>query len=118
MKITQKQYKFFRQECEKNLERLGLKGWKVYYQLKPLKNCFGSAQWDYPGAVATITCATDFPKPFDNLEQQIKETALHECLEIFLGSVSYMAERRDYVQADFDKEIHSIIRTLEKLLKS
>jgi hypothetical protein len=116
MKLTQKHYKLFRLECEKRLEQLGLKSWKVYYQFKPLKNVFGEAFWDYAGMVATINLNTNFVKPFDNLEQQIKETALHECLEIFLGGISYMAGRRDYIQSDFDKEIHSVIRTLEKLL--
>ena len=95
---------------------LGLKGWKVYYQFKKLDNSFGNTQWSCSGRVATITLSTDFPKPFDNLNNQIKETALHECLEMFLGGISTMAGRRDYIQDDFDAEIHSVIRTLEKLL--
>jgi hypothetical protein len=116
MTLKHKHYLLFRKECEKQLERLGLKAWKVYYQFKKLDNFFGSAQWDYSGKVATITLSSDFPKPFDNLEQQIKETALHECLEIFLGGISRMAGRRDYIQEDFDSEVHGVIRTLEKLL--
>lgn len=116
MKLTKKHYQLFRAECEKNLELLGLKSWKIYYQFKKLDNCFGNAQWSYSGKVATITLSNDFPKPFDNLNKQIKETALHECLEIFLGNISTMAGRRDYVQDDFDAEIHGVIRTLEKLL--
>lgn len=116
MKLTNKHYAYFRKECEKQLQQLGLKSWKVYYQFKPLDNCFGNAMWDYAGKVATITLSTEFPKPFDNLIRQIKETALHEVLEIFLGSVSHMAGRRDFIQSDFDAEIHAVIRTLEKIL--
>lgn len=117
MKLSYKHFQIFKAECSKQLDRLGLKGWKIYYQFKKLDNIFGNAQWDYSGKVATITLATDFPKPFDNLYQQIKETALHECLEVFLGGISHMAGRRDYIQEDFDAEIHSVIRTLEKLLR-
>lgn len=118
MKLSQKHFKLFRAECEKWLEYLGLKGWKIYYQFKPLNDSFGRSEWKYSGMVATITLATDFPKPFDNLEEQIKQTALHECLEIFLASISSLAEDRTWDRAVFDKEIHSVIRTLEKLLTS
>ena len=116
MKLTQKHFQLFRTECEKQLERLGLKSWRIYYQFKKLDDSFGRSEWKYAGRVATITLATEFPKPFDNLEAQIKQTALHECLEILLVSVSSMAEDRTWDRLDFDKEIHSVIRTLEKLL--
>jgi len=116
MNLNQQHFELFKLECQKQLERLGLKSWKVYYEFVFLKDCFGRATWDYSGAVATICCSTYYQEPFDNLEQQIKETALHECLEIFLGRISFMAQRRDYIQQDFEKEIHSVIRTLEKLL--
>lgn len=116
MKLTSEHFELFKQECGKQLDRLGLKSWKVYYQFKPLKDSFGNAQWSYAGRVATITLATDFPKPFDNLENQIKETALHECLEILLATVSSLANERSFCQSEFDKEIHTVIRTLEKLL--
>lgn len=116
MKLTQKHFQLFRTECDKNLDLLGLKSWKVYYQFKPLKDAFGNAQWSYSGRVATITLATDFPKPFDNLEQQIKETALHECLEILLSPLTSLAQDRTFDQVDFNKEVHSIIRTLEKVV--
>ena len=116
MKITQKHFKLFRTECEKQLDRLGLKGWKIYYQFKPLDDSFGRSEWKYAGRVATITLSTDFHKPFDNLEEQIKQTALHECLEILLASVSSLAEDRTWDRLVFDREIHAVIRTLEKLL--
>lgn len=116
MKLSKKHFKLFTQECERNLERLGLKSWKVYYEFKKLDNAFGNANWDYSGRVATITLAVDFPKPFDNLKSQIKETALHECLEIFLSPLTNLATDRTFDRLDFDKEVHSIIRTLEKLV--
>ena len=116
MKLSQEHFDLFKTECEKQLERLGLKSWKVYYQFKPLKDSFGNAQWSYAGRVATITLATDFPKPFDNLENQIKETALHECLEILLAPLTDLAVDRNLCRLEFDKEIHTVIRTLEKIL--
>ena len=116
MKLTPSHLKFFRAECEKNLERLGLQGWKVFYQFKKLDDSFAQTQWHYSGRVATISLATDFPKPYDNLEQQIKETALHECLEILLSPFTDLAMARDFCRSDFDKEVHSVIRVLEKVL--
>ena len=116
MKLTSKHLKFFRAECEKQLERLGLKSWKVYYEFKKLDDAFANTQWKYSGRVATISLADDFPKPFDSFEKQLKETALHECLEILLASISSLAGDRRYDQIEFDKEIHIIIRILEKVL--
>ena len=117
MKLSQEHFKLFRDECEKYLDLFGLKSWRVFYELKRLKDSFGNAQWKYAGRVATITLATDFPKPFDSLEEQIKQTALHECLEILLAPISSMAGDRHFDQIDFEKEIHSVIRTLEKIIK-
>ena len=118
MKLTNKHFQLFRKECERNLEYLGLKNWKVYYQFKPLKDSFGRSQWKYSGMVATITLAMEFPKPFDDLEQQIKETALHECLEILLAPLTSLAQDRTWDSLVFDKEVHTVIRILEKLLTS
>ena len=117
MKLTQEHFILFRSECKRQLDRLGLKSWKVYYQFKKLDNCFGRCQWDFSGRVATITLAMEFPKPFDNLEQQIKETALHECLELLLSPLTDLAITRGFSRDEFDKEMHSIIRTLEKVFE-
>lgn len=116
MTLTQSHFKLFRAECEKQLERLGLKGWKVYYQFKKLDDGFAQAQWHYAGRVATITLATEFPKPYDDLEKQIKETALHEVLEILLCPLNSLAAARVWDREEFDKEAHCVIRTLEKIL--
>lgn len=116
MKLSQKHFKLFRIECEKQLELLGLKRWKIYYQFKKLDDSFARSEWKYSGMVATISLATEFPKPFDNLEEQIKQTALHECLEILLAPLTSLAQDRTWDNLIFDKEIHSVIRTLEKLL--
>jgi hypothetical protein len=116
--LAPKHFELFKAECEKNLKRLGLNSWKVYYQQKNLDNSFGRADWSYEGRVATITLATEFPRPYKNLKQQIKETALHECLEILLSPISDLAGNRSFVQSNIDKEIHCVIRTLEKLLCS
>jgi len=116
MKLSQEHFQLFRAECEKYLERFGLKSWKIYYQFKKLNNYFGNAEWNLEGRVATITLAIGFPKPFDNLEQQIKETALHECLEILLAPLTTLARDRGFCKQDFDQEVHSIIRTLEKVI--
>jgi len=116
MRLTQEHFELFKTECEKQLDRLGLKSWRIFYEFKKLKDSFGNAQWKYAGRVATITLAIDFPKLFNNLEEQIKQTALHECLEILLASISCMAGDRHYDQIEIDREIHSVIRVLEKLL--
>jgi len=62
MKLTQEHYLLFRDECENNLKRLGLKGWKVFYQFKPLEDCFGQADWDYSGMVAAAMMIKDEKK--------------------------------------------------------
>ena len=116
MKLLQEHFNLFKSECEKQLIRFGLHSWQVYFQMKQLNDSFARTQWKYAGRVATITLANDFPKPFESLETQIKQTALHECLELLLASVSSAAEDRTWNRLDFDKEIHGVIRTLEKLL--
>jgi len=114
--LNNKHFSLFKKECNKWIKILGLRNWKVYYQFRGLDDSFGRTEWKYSGMVATISLAKIFPKPFDNLEQQIKETALHECLELLLASISSLAEDRTWDRLVFDKEIHCVIRTLEKLL--
>ena len=116
MKLSMKHFDLFQEECEKYLELLGLKSWKIYYKFEKLDDSFARAEWKYAGRVATLTLANDFPKPFKTIEGQIKESALHECLEILLAPVSSLAEDRSFVRIDFDKEIHAVIRTLEKVI--
>ncbi|MBV6341043.1 hypothetical protein [Candidatus Magnetobacterium casense] len=117
MKLNNKHFQFFKKECKKNIELLGLKGWRVFYEFSTLSDSFGQCQWKYEGRVAKITLCNDFPKPYENIYDEIKRTAMHECLELLLSPISDMAEDRTWSKADFEKEIHSIIRTLEEILR-
>lgn len=46
----------------------------------------------------------------------MQEVALHECLEILLAPLSSLAEDRTWDRLVFGKEVHSIIRILEKIM--
>lgn len=115
MKLTNKHFVFFRKECEKRIAELGLSSWCVKYAFNKLENDYANISWNYKGRIALITLSNEF-ESHDTIENQLCTTALHECLELLLSPLIDLAEDRTWCDAEFEKEKHAIIRTLEKLL--
>lgn len=116
VKITQKDFNFFKKECEKMLEVLSLKSWSVIYELGDLQNAYGQVATLYEGRCATITLAEYFPSTV-NVKEELKTTAIHECLEILTSPLAFLASQRSFDGLEYEKENHVVIRTLENVFK-
>jgi len=120
MKLTQQDFELFQYECEKWLKRLGLQSWKVYFGFADTGDSLATCATNYKGRNSTISLNKN--QKFDkeiiwDKEKNIKANALHECLELLLSPLRALASDRGWDETEYEKEHHSIIRTLENLLE-
>lgn len=109
----------FRAAVEISIDLLQLRSWKIYVQLKELKNADGTLRdnWaeecsDTQGRIASITLN---PARCLDSDLDVCRVAVHECLEVMLSDISCMAASscsRGFVET----ELHRVIRVLEHLL--
>lgn len=116
MKLNKKHFDLFKKECKKYIEKFGLCSWEINYKFKPIEGAYGNCASKYSGRAATITLSSNFYENGKNVNKEIKRIALHECLELLISPLEAHAQARVWDADDFDKEIHIVIRTLEKLL--
>ena len=118
MKLSNKHFNLFKKLCQKNINKLHLNHWKVYFDFKDTKEeHFGYCEWRLDGKSAKIVLnkVWDVDVPI-KIKEQLKQTANHECLELLLAPLTTYARQRDYIKEVYDKESHSVIRILEKLI--
>jgi len=111
-KTTQKDFEYFKDRCNFWQEFFGLINWKIYLDHKKT-DVLASCYTDYCGQVATLTLSTSWNMPVT--KESLNVSAIHEVLEIMLSPLMSMAKSRVWDYEDYEKEHHSIIRTLERL---
>ena len=121
MKLTNKDFGFFKKECKKWVDKLGLGGWDINYGMRDLKDNRAQLTAVYSGNLATITLNSDvdaffFPDGSITKQAEIKSSARHEMLELFLYRLRAMAFDRSIDSGEWDAETHQIIHTLERIL--
>jgi len=114
--LTDKDFEFFRAECEKWIDRLGLKSWRFFYQFRELEDKFGEMRTDHYGRIAVIRLNRfwDLPDYDVDKTKQIKSVALHEVLEVLLSPLRAVSDVP--YEGEYDKETHRIIRHMENYL--
>jgi len=115
MQTTERHFAIFKTEVLKWLDILGLKNWEVsirHHEVDEESRATCEAQ---SGAqMATISLSTDWDiKPNS---ENIKKTAFHEVLELFLEHFDTLARERVILPREIEVARHSIIRTLENVL--
>jgi len=113
--ITKKEFELYKKECEKWLEVFGLQSWNVSIIQKEIdpEEAFGACEWEYENRCASLVLNTKCYLP--NLD--IKETALHECLELLLCPLQDLAQCRNWDHSEWTKERHSVINTVARILQ-
>ena len=92
MKTTAKDFKLFKQECQKWIEYFGLINWRISYFGEQLDVDYAVCSWDIEGRCASITFSkyisedVEFPN--------IKKCAFHEVCELFLADLQSLANTR------------------------
>ena len=117
MKLTNKDFKFFKSECAKWIDKLGLYEWGVLYSFESVTDSAGSTEVGYDGCWAIITLSIDYPND-DMLPKKphIQKVALHECLELLLATLNILGKSRIFDESEFNHERHRIINKLMRLL--
>ena len=116
MKTTDAHFAYFKKECEKWIDRLHLRDWRVDYSHKPLDEGWrASCTTGYAAMRATIALATGYPQRVTR--EALREDALHEALEIMLSTIKAIGRSRYVMEDEFDKEGHAIIHRLMPLLE-
>lgn len=115
-KTTPEHFELFKQEAEKWIDFYGLKDWRFcFYHEEGLENSAASYGYNIQGRIVSIYLEPDWQHQ-EITEEQLKRSAFHEVTHILLARLREMALNRVAFEVDIDEEIHSIIRTLEKVL--
>jgi len=124
-KITKEDYKNFKKDCQYWLREFGLQGWFQSITKDGLDDCYGEVWWDNNKRVLEISL--NVKHEFKNEKEKkefLKRTAVHECLEVLVGSSlerimkewKLMKYKPIEDEIIFEEERHNIIRVLENLL--
>lgn len=116
--LTQEDFEQFVRYCESTLRILNLQNWSVTYNFYKLEDCYGHCIAEQTGRVATIVLSKEWkniPISVDK-DKQLKLTAVHECLELLVSPLDCIAQSRSFDSDEYEKEKHSVIRVLEKII--
>jgi hypothetical protein len=115
MKTTKQHFELFKKECEYWIDKFGLTEYRIEFFLNEKANGSRGLSEDYGHLMAIdIYFPTDLHKETDI--EKIKTAAFHEVCEVLLMRArGMMSEYYNFEIAN--KEIHTIIRRLENLIK-
>lgn len=111
-KTTRKDFRIFKDECQKWINFWGLVNWKVYYEHDYIE-IPACIVYNLDAMIATITLTTMYDNDFYSIHN-IRLNAFHEVCELMLAELMiYANERFDVDKRNLDKACHGIIRRLE-----
>ena len=113
-KTTAKQFKLFKTECRKWIDKLNLNDWEVHFQHIRLDNSVANCNAHYAGKLSTISFALWQNK---NDIKDIKENAKHEALELLQMELGILAQKRTWNEDEYQRANHAVIFRLQKVLK-
>jgi hypothetical protein len=117
MKTSAKQFQFFKQECEKWVDKFELRIWSVHYQHCRLKD-YAMTSTNYTGMVAAIALNTEWDdevRPLNN--HQLAKTAKHEVIHLLLAKLSALGDSRCVTRDELDQAEHELVRKLEHIIR-
>ena len=100
MKVTDRDFKTFKQFCEEWAKVLNLGDWQIYFHRQPLKDSFAETSCIMAGRVATITLTSTWDNSIRPLSKDsLRKCALHECVHLALAEMRNLATAR-YITKD------------------
>jgi len=124
MKTTQKDFDFFKKECQRHVDLFGLKNWEIHYDWVDKKDeqeveyvfAHTHREGDLSDRVTTVCLSKDWENEKVTREQLAK-IAKHEVMHVLFYRYNYLSKSRfAVVNSDFQDAEHEILRVLEKLL--
>ncbi len=116
IKLTNKDFKLFKDECRKWFKRFGLNDWNVRFDFTEMGESAGRCRANYMHMNATIMMATELSDLLIDKTEYIKQIALHECLELLLMPINMLAGDRTFNEEEMDHQRHRVINTLMSIL--
>ena len=116
-KLTKTDFETFKKECEKWIKVFGLLDWDVKYQFAEMEGTAGRCIANYVGCNATIVFSPEFiTGELTDKRSHIKETALHEVLELLLYPLTSLTGERTFDDGEVTHQTHRVIQRLMKVL--
>jgi hypothetical protein len=111
---TEEDFYFYISEFKRYQEMWNLMDWEVNYQWEEMNDCRACIQINIEGKLAT-TC---FNKFYDVMYDagEVSKCAFHECMELFLGTLTCKAAMRFIRVDEIEEATHTCIRTMENLI--
>ena len=117
MKTTQKQFKLFRKECQKWIDRFELSGWRFDYLLEDIGKRQAEVERFYENCVVTVRFCTTLEKADGrSYTEVIKDTAKHEMIHILIGNLATMAYSKYVSESEITKHEEELTRKLENII--
>lgn len=115
-KVTQKQFDFFKQECQKWIEHFELNNYRVDFCLKKLKG--NRAEINVNSFyVSTITLTAEWDdRIVDISDGVLAESAKHEVFHLLLGRFSGYAWKRFASKNEMLEAEEELVQKLSKLI--
>lgn len=106
--------KEFEAACLKEVERLNLKDWTIYFEEKRLDDKLASVNYDYQQSVATVFLDTK-----KQSDKSLKQLATHEMLHLLISRLDGLVTSQSYRNVHEDetyRENERIVKVLEKCI--
>jgi len=115
-KVTKKQFKLFCDEFTRYVNKFGLHEWELRFFLEDIGNNLACIRSDYLGRMCRVSFTHIWDDPLLLDDNQIKETAKHEAIELLTDDLGNLAGSRYVTLDEIDAARHTLVRRLEKLL--
>lgn len=115
-KTTKKDFKIFRSECQKWIDRFGLIGYEARYYHDD-KKAGGGCSVYLPENWLELRLNIDVDNSKDcSFEEQIKIIAKHECIHALVGRLAVNGASRWLNKEEYNESEEELVRKLEKLI--
>ncbi len=112
---TQKDCGIFQKWFLHYREKFGLQSYNIYFSHKKLARSLAEISSDPHARTSTVTLSIDW-KDISPTENELRKTALHECLHLLLAKFDTLARKRYVSDDELYEEDEALTMRLEELI--
>ncbi len=119
MKVTEKHFKIFKDECLRLQKEWGLTGWRIYFKHhKPeIRDAFATIRCNLENKVASIFLTKEWATEHRPLnEDELKKTAKHEMIHLVLDRLYILGINRFSREIEMKEANEEIVNILMKVI--
>jgi len=111
--LTLEHFEAYKKYVRKYIKELGLAGWDYGFRFEQSDNSLATVEYYSDGRCCHFYLSTNWNIP--PVDSMIERVAFHECLELLLQELKRFCFSRNFTDIDLEKEVHTVIRSLENL---